>query len=268
MRKLASLPINWLFFPLIFLLGGCSIIPWLQQPSSDFQQWRPSEIRAKYKHDQQQRRQLAGEWQLQAILDVEHPEHGRRNRLTISSQHKEQLRLRIYGPFKQIAVDLIADSKWLNLIKPNERKVVRVPATAAGMAYLTGYAINPLELLQFFLGQAAPLATPPTQSKNGLTAQTQQQEQLTIDPNRGYILQRYSPAQAIPPYSASYLWPEQQNGANNSPSLPKELSITLPDDSMVLTFIMRKWQFFPSGGKLSRFSLPKGFTLVEPFGKF
>jgi hypothetical protein len=249
---------------LLALLGGCSTLPW-QTVTDRHSPWTPAEISQKYQTDQQQRLLLPKNWQIQGILDIDHEEHGRRNRIIINSRQGNQLRLRVYGPFQQVAFDLLVDPDWLQLIRPDKRQVIRVPATSEGMFYLTGYSLNPGDLLQFFLGNSTPLANLPRPGNDGMESTTQQGERLLLDPIYGYIQERRPPPGSTNPYITRYYW--SSTPKHPPPPLPIKLAITLPKEKMLLTFIFRKWQFSATETNNELLQIPESFSIVEPFNQ-
>ena len=246
---------------LFFLLSSCSTAPnekiKIEQP-----QLSTSEIEQKYLDDQKQRLLLAKNWQIQGILDIDHEEQGRRNRITITARQGDHLRLRIYGPFKQVAVDLLVDPLWLQLVKPSEHNVIRVPATPDGMLYLTGYSLDPRDLTQFLTGTAGPLTSMEMPTGSGMESTTEQGEQLLLNPLSGLTQKRWVSSTLHNPYSVQYYWPKTVRPPKTP--LPQKIAISLPKDEMVLTFILRKWQFAKSDSNKKLFKIPEGFSIVEP----
>ncbi|MBF0357069.1 MAG: hypothetical protein HQL70_00605 [Magnetococcales bacterium] len=266
MTPLSERPNPALFFLLVlFAISGCSSLSFIQsKPQADQLIGSQSQLLKKYQADQNQRRLQLKNWQINGVLDIDHEEHGRRNRIVITTHNGDQLRLRIYGPFKQVAFDLLVDQQWLQLTKPKEHQVIRVPSSVDGMNYLTGFLINPNNLSQFFTATAPQLATGPKETSIGVEATTITGEKVQLDPVNGYIKQRWSANNANNKYSLQYHWPKT---ANNSqpPALPSKIAITIPKESMVVTFILRKWRVDNTESQKAARAIPAGFSIVEPF---
>ncbi|MBF0444087.1 MAG: hypothetical protein HQL68_00750 [Magnetococcales bacterium] len=258
------LRLSSLLFVLMLFISGCSSYPWEQ---ADFtigkSQKELIEITQKFKLDQKQRRELPQDWQISGILDVEHPRESRRNRIIITARKPVQLRLRIYGPFNQVAFDLLVDYDWLQLTKPSKHQVVRVPASLDGMVYLTGFRIDPTDLGQFFKATASPLATQLRDTYDGIQTTTKSGERLFIDPKNGFINIRKPLASAKNQYSVQYFWPDEPLSLPSS-ALPNKLVITIPNEDTVLTFELRKWKFYKTEPQNRLTAIPAGFSVVEP----
>ncbi|MBF0454543.1 MAG: hypothetical protein HQL72_06955 [Magnetococcales bacterium] len=258
LRPLGFSPLISRVLALLFL-SGCSTS---LTPQNNLTPLIPEEIKATYRTDQEQRRQLSSSWQIQGILDIDHEEEGRRNRIEIESRPNSSLRFRIFGPFQQVAFHLLMDPQWLQLIKPDKREIIRVPATMAGMHYLTGYRLNPHHLYHFFMAKAAPLDGLPTLTAKGVQSTTQQGERLMIDPANGYLLERWQGAsQSDSPYVGRYRWATPP--LESAPPLPTELAITLPKESMTLRFILKKWHLHPADANAPPFAIPAGFSIID-----
>ncbi|MBF0381383.1 MAG: hypothetical protein HQL69_10215 [Magnetococcales bacterium] len=251
-------------FLLLLFVAGCTSYPW---EDTGFTTDRPNkellEIRQKFQNDQELRKSLPQNWQISGILDVEHPTQGRRNRVIITARKPDQLRLRIYGPFKQVAFDLLVDDEWLQLTKPRNRQVVRVPATLAGMIYLTGFHLDPTDLGQFFKGTTTHIATQIKDTYQGVEATTKSGERLILDSQNGYIKIRKPSISSKNQYSVQYFWSKEQLSAPYS-TLPKKLVITIPDEDTVLTFDLRRWKFNKTEPQSKMIAVPAGFSVIEP----
>ncbi|MBF0194195.1 MAG: hypothetical protein HQL71_06530 [Magnetococcales bacterium] len=256
--------IGSLLLVLTLFISGCSSYPW-EQSSFNIgkSQQELSDIAHKYEIDQKQRKNIPNNWQISGILDVEHPTQARRNRVVITARKPDQLRLRIYGPFNQVAFDLLVDNDWLQLIKPNKHQVLRVPASLEGMIYLTGIRIDPKSLGQFFKATANPLSTQPRDAYSGIETTTTSGERLIIDPKTGFISLRKPGISEKDRYSVKYFWPKESPQPPSS-TLPNKLIISIPNEDMALTFILRKWKFSESEPLNRLLTIPAGFSVVEP----
>ncbi|MBF0447035.1 MAG: hypothetical protein HQL67_02425 [Magnetococcales bacterium] len=259
-----NLPTVLLLIFTVFM-AGCQTIPWpwisnennLQQSQPDI-----SLIKKRYDSDQQHRRAIPANWQIQGVLDVEHPELGRRSRLSIIKTPDQQISLRLYGLFQQVAFDLRVDPVWLQLIQPHSREIIRLQSTRAGLAYLTGYNLDPQQLPHLFLGQAAPLSTRPKQIEQGLFTSTQEGEHLLLDAKTGRIEQRWQNDEQGMLYEVRYQWPIPEK--NHPYSLPERVSISLEKDNLTINFLFRKWLFPEPGHAFKLPQLPKGFQMIQP----
>lgn len=265
LRRLAPWKKGLLVLLLVIVPVGCTTVQTdsvgqegAAAPSSD-------EVVRRYGQDQRERVALSERWDMQGVLDIEHPQQGRKNRIVVTAFPGDGLRLRIYGPFQQVALDLLLDPQWMHLIKLDSRQVIRVPATAEGMKYLTGYDMDPLRLKHFILGRADALLVPDeglSVTKNNFM--TEQGERVTLRAEDGLIQQRwYGTPSSGSTYQVNYRWSTPGEGGVSVP-LPKRVAINLRKEKMILTFILDKWQFSEVGPAQETAVLPEGFELVEP----
>ncbi len=144
---------------------------------------------------------------------------------------------------------------------------MRVPATTRGMSYLTGYSLDPLNLVDFLTGLSGEFEQDP--QPNGKTTvnaateyTTKSGERLLLLPSSGLPKKRWRGGANR--YSVEYIWPEAvENGG--SPPLPEKISINLPRDGMVLQFILRKWKFGKPGMHDNLLMIPADYKTSRPF---
>jgi hypothetical protein len=211
--------------------------------------------------DQTLRQNTVRYWQVDGVLDLDMPDNGRRNRVTLMGEDAQRARLVVYGPFQQSAFEiLVADGK-IHLVDIGKRKVVEVPANARGMAQLTGIRLDPTRLFQMILGQIDPLRNPPATFTVLTDIETTTGETLRLDPASGRILERSGSTGPKTGYEAIYHWgpPTQQ------PVMPKRVHVTL-GDNMRMELILKEW-FFPKDAhalSLNLSTMEQGFAVVRP----
>lgn len=261
---LARLAVCWL---LLLLLAGCAGMPGPDQAVAvDY-----GVLAKRYRLDQAARRDAPRHWGVEGILDLESPEQGRRNRVDLLGDSDARILLRAYGPFRQVARELLIAQNWMRLIDPEKRSVVQTPATPEGMAHLIGVPLAPERFHQLLTARAGPLVRG---AGEGTTVKTGKGETLRLDPLWGRILERSGEAAPGMPYRAVYGWPEAttEHAAEKSPEsgarpvMPERIVVTLEEPRVRLEFIGKRW-FYPAAGPpallFDEAPLP-GFSLSRP----
>lgn len=222
-----------------------------------------------YQQDQSLRRNGPVHWGVDGILDLEAPDHARRNRIDLLGTQDEKIRLRAYGPFQQVALELLVAPHWMRWLDPQQQTITQVPATLAGMTYLIGAPLQPSNLFQLLMGWAGPLPiNDPVfqETQEGVFVETSEGERVRLDPVQGRLLERFGETVPGRAYHVVYTWPEPDEKLRGELIMPERILITLNSPQMRLEFIFKRWYFPLAGPSETLFTedvLP-GFTLLRP----
>ncbi|MBF0212834.1 MAG: hypothetical protein HQM00_04615 [Magnetococcales bacterium] len=249
-----------------WLLASCA---WLPSPPEGAREVPGGVIVERYLADQEARRQGPVHWSVEGVLEMETPEQGRRNRIDLLGSGRERVRMRAYGPFRQVAAELLAWGDRVRWVDPERRSVLEVPANAAGMAHLLGVPIPPERFFQVITGRAAGLSSsgPFPLDENGVTVMTRDGERLRLDPVHGRLLERSGGGKGKgAPYRVVYRWPELPEGKSADLRMPAGLVITLEKPTVRLELSFQGWRFPASGPADSSFdqAIRSGFSLSRP----
>ncbi|MBF0125931.1 MAG: hypothetical protein HQM02_01860 [Magnetococcales bacterium] len=227
-----------------------------------------AQLAHRYLDEQKIRSAGAPHWGVEGILDLETPDQARRNRVDMMGSGGERMRLRAFGPFQQVALELLTTPSWMRWVDPQKQRVIQVPATAEGMRHLIGLPLTPPRLFQLVMGRAASLAGPGQGvlfgTAAGVPVTTREGERLLLDPVHGRILERFGEAVPGTPYHAVYAWPERPGVGPMA--LPERILVTLEHPGMRLELIFKRW-FLPGTGMpdaLFSSEVPPGFILQRP----
>ncbi|MBF0339964.1 MAG: hypothetical protein HQL95_03260 [Magnetococcales bacterium] len=225
-------------------------------------------ILERYQSDQSARRKVAQHWSADGVLDLETPDQGRRNRIDLLGSGWERVRLRAYGPFQQVAAELLARGDRVQWVNPDKRSVIEVPASAEGLRHLIGVPIPPERFFRMIMGQADTLVGegPFPYEPNGVRVKTRDGEELLLDPKRGVLWERHGAALAGAPYRVVYTWPDPSDAGKEQPLMPSRILVTLEKPKVRLEFIFRAWRFPVAGPPEALFSQAKdaGFKVSRP----
>ncbi|MBF0191119.1 MAG: hypothetical protein HQL99_08305 [Magnetococcales bacterium] len=224
----------------------------------------------RYLADQTARRQGPSHWAVDGVLDLETPEQERRNRIDLLGSGWERVRLRVQGPFRQVAGELLARGDRVRWVDPEKRAVIEVPASAAGLGHLLGVPIAPERLFQVIMARASRLASTgpfPLERTGGVTVTTRDHERLQLDPTHGRLLERSGAARSGAPYRVAYTWPQEASPAQTGGLImPERILITLEKPKVRLEFRFNTWRFPAAGLAETAFdqALRSGFSLSRP----
>ncbi|NGZ07724.1 MAG: hypothetical protein G8237_15395 [Magnetococcales bacterium] len=225
----------------------------------------------RYRVEQLTRKQGPHHWSVEGVLELETPDQGRRNRIDLLGSGWEQVRMRVFGPFRQVAAELLTRGKRVRWVDPDHRAVTEVPATAVGMDYLMGVPIHPERFFQVIMARAGELAAPSAAfDPNGrrVRVRSRDGEQLWLDPTWGRIVERASDPENLAPYRVVYGWPEAQPDTSEVPLMPERVVVTLEKPKVRLEFGLHRWRF-PAAGpgdQLFDQAVKSGFAVSRPLG--
>ncbi|OSM04251.1 hypothetical protein [Magnetofaba australis] len=180
-------------------------------------------------------RELPEYWILKGVLDIDHPENGRRNSVMLHGHSSERLRMIVYGPFRQVALEVWLGDQWVDRVDAGNATVTSVPADAFGLAYLTGLELHPRVLINILLG-VVDLRDPVQvqQQPGGLFLKTAAGEMLLVTPETGRPLRRQGEARPGMQYHAYYEWGSERG------ILPERIVVKLGEKT-TLTLIPKSW---------------------------
>ena len=112
---------------------------------------------------------------------------------------------------------------WLD---PARRERVEAPASATGMAWLSGLTLPPEALLSALLG-----LTPADASPEGLARQAA----LRLEPGSGRLAQRQGEGAPGAPFQVEYQWPEGKGAVGSGLLMPASLRVTLGEPPLERT---------------------------------
>ncbi|MBF0272850.1 MAG: hypothetical protein HQL98_12410 [Magnetococcales bacterium] len=241
-------------------------------PVQDEQTVSGAVIVERYLADQKARRQGPLHWAVDGVLDLETPEQERRNRIDLLGSGWERVRLRVYGPFRQVAGELLARGDRVRWVDPEKHAVIEVPASAAGLDHLIGVPIPPERLFQVIMARASRLASTgpfPLDPSGAVIVKTRDREQLRLDPTQGRLLERIGKAGSGTPYRVVYTWPDSSpkgDGEGDGVIMPERILITLEKPKVRLEFILNTWRFPANGLAEGAFdqATRSGFSLSRP----
>ncbi|MBF0588795.1 MAG: hypothetical protein HQL53_06685 [Magnetococcales bacterium] len=206
-------------------------------------------VMARFEAHQAQLGQRLRYWRAEGVLDLETERESRRNRMELAGDRRNTLRMRIYGPMRQPAVELWMGRGTLRLLDLDRRQNHELPANAQGLAQLIGIPIEPARLVDFLLGYVGAVAVAP----QNLNAVPTASETLAIDPVSAHLNVRRGVVDGTVRYEASYQWADlppsesrssqvseaKQSASKKNTSIPKRASsakpesVKLPDGMML-----------------------------------
>ncbi|MBF0159383.1 MAG: hypothetical protein HQL58_07640 [Magnetococcales bacterium] len=201
-------------------------------------------------HDQARRRQQLSFWRISGILDLETSQMERRNRVVLTGEGDQRARFVLYGPFRQVARDLLLTPDYLRMIQPERREWVEVPATAEGLAAITGILLAPQQLLRIMLA----LVELPVQIDGNYRVIGAGGEQLQFQPETGRLLQRRG-GTGDGRYQVDYHWHAERDH-------PERIELTWGERQR-LVWIVEEWQLLPVSAFVPG-AIPAGFQRSAP----
>ncbi|MBF0622756.1 MAG: hypothetical protein HQL54_12595, partial [Magnetococcales bacterium] len=228
----------WPCFSLILAiaLSGCALIP--AGPTVE----QLASVQKQYLIDQQQRQNGLKIWAVSGIVDLETPEETRRTRMELIGLSVDRGRMRIHGPMRQIAGDLVINTDWIRLVLPASRSYVQVPATIDGLKQLSGLGLSPEMLLPTVLGVADRIVG--ADGEKRLPFRTVAGERVRLDWMTGHILERAGTLSDGNPYRVRYQWPEQWESHDeiSGAVMPKSVEINWGGgEKRQVQLVMRSW---------------------------
>ncbi|MBF0417410.1 MAG: hypothetical protein HQL86_04090 [Magnetococcales bacterium] len=222
----------------------------------------------RYQKDQELRRQGPTHWAVDGTLEIETPDQGRRNRIELLGSGWSQVRMRVRGPFQEIAAELHARDDRVRWVDPEHRKVTEVPATSEGLYHLIGVPIEPEHLFAWIMGEAEsllPASTLPLEPA-GARSESRDGERLWLDPENGRIRERRGNAGPGSHYRAVYTWPDPAARRASAHLMPESIQITLDKPKVRMEFVLRNWRYPAEGPTKNQFeqALDVGFSLLRP----
>lgn len=198
-----------------------------------------------FRLDQEKRRRLPQWWWVDGQVEISLKDEARRHRVELFGQRGQFVRMRIFGPFNNIAMELTMVPEWLRLVNPGDRALFEVSADSFGMESLTGLAFNPGWLYPAIVACAADLHNDAEFSDQTLSGENRVGEKLWVDASTGLVLQRSRFGVDGKVFFVDYGWPEVQRPAqSNLPRMPERVEIRLADDGSRLTLSLKEWKFF------------------------
>ncbi|MBF0181694.1 MAG: hypothetical protein HQM03_16865 [Magnetococcales bacterium] len=248
----------------LLLLTSCTWTPpWHAEPEVRVS---GTQLADRYRLEQERRRQGPSLWGMEGILDLETPDQARRNRIDMVGSGALRIRMRAYGPFHQIAMELLVGTEWIRLVDPGRKTITQVPANAAGMEHLIGLPLPPEHLHRLLMGWAAEVRQPEGvmlggSSASGIEVVAGDGERLRLEPVTGRILERSGEVGEGRRYQAAYVWPE-----GGGEAMPERILVTLDRPAARMEVIRKRW-FQPKTGPDPRWfeeEPPVGFELRHP----
>ncbi|MBF0293918.1 MAG: hypothetical protein HQL96_01910 [Magnetococcales bacterium] len=248
----------------LLLLTSCAWTPpWRTEP---LVQVSGVQLAERYRLEQERRRQGPSHWGMEGILDLETPDQARRNRIDMVGSGPSRIRMRAFGPFHQIALELLVGAEWIRLVDPGRKTITQVPADAAGMEHLIGLPLPPDRLHRLLLGWAGEMRQPQGamltgSAAAGIEVEAGDGERLRLEPASGRILERSGEVGDGRRYQATYVWPEGGGG-----TMPERILVTLDRPAARMEVIRKRW-FHPKTGPDPRWfeeEPPAGFELRRP----
>lgn len=241
--------------PWLGLLGGCADLTNLLSLGPAIGVDAKTLI-PRFQEAQKKRQAAFKHWQAEGTLDIEVHGNGRRNRVKLSGEAADRIRLLIFGPFQQVAVDLLMTPTTLQLTDPARREVVEVPATAAGMAILTGLELQPQRLVKILLAETDPVRQESAaQQDDSLAVTTTTGETLRLDPASASLSGRHGATETGRKFQVLYQWNEAKPPL---PAMPARIRIDLDRESH-LDLQVETWRF-PSKWSTDPFVYPPART--------
>ncbi|MBF0163153.1 MAG: hypothetical protein HQM01_01400 [Magnetococcales bacterium] len=222
----------------------------------------------RYQKEQGSRRQGPTHWAVEGTLEIETPDQGRRNRIELLGSDWSRVRMRVRGPFREVAAELFAWDARVRWVDPERRLVTEVPATPEGLHHLIGVPISPEHLFAWIMGMAEPVdpaATLPLEP-SGVRVESRAGERLWLDPESGRIRERTGTAAPGSNYRVVYTWPDAGARRASAHLMPETILVTLDKPKIRMEFVLRNWRFPSEGSTKAQFeqALDAGFTLSRP----
>ncbi|MEO5346444.1 MAG: hypothetical protein H7834_08720 [Magnetococcus sp. YQC-9] len=225
-------------------------------------------VTERFQNDQALRAQGLKHWSVEGSLEIETPEQGRRNRIDLLGSGQSRVRMRIHGPFRQIAAEMIAFEQRVRWVDSEQRTVTEVPATPEGLHYLIGVPIDPERLVFWLMGQADALTMADIlpHDPEGVRVETRGGERLWLDEGSGRIRARAGEAAPGSLYRAIYDWPDPKEHRATAQLMPKSIHVTLDQPKIRMVFTLRGWRLPSAGPVMADFdqAVASGFSLFRP----
>lgn len=248
------------------LLSACAV---LEDPSRESPRTVPGGVVVeRYQQEQGLRREGPSYWAVEGALELETPDQGRRNRIELLGSGWSQVRMRVRGPFREVAAELLARDGRVRWVDPDKRMVTEVPATSEGLYHLIGVPIPPERLFAWIMGQAEavePATTLPLEP-SGARIESRSGERLWLDPESGRIRERTGTVAPGSRYRTVYTWPDPVARRASAHLMPETILVTLDQPKIRMEFVLRNWRFPSEGPTKAQFeqALDAGFTLSRP----
>ncbi|MBF8273615.1 MAG: hypothetical protein HW380_2720 [Magnetococcales bacterium] len=227
-------------------LFGCATGP----GSEEVDEWPPQitnlsqpEALEVFRADQEKRRLLLGWWRVVGHMETSLKGEVQRHRMEMVGGGGSFFRSRVFGPFKNIVMELTIIPEWLRLVNPGDREVLEVAADSLGMEALTGMAFNPAWMLPAILGCTEGLRGDALLDGATLTGETQTGESLWVNAASGLVKRRRRVSADGRYFYVDYRWPKDPVPSGQRMKMPKQVEMHL-DDGSRLTMFLHEWFFF------------------------
>ncbi len=203
---------------LLLLPTGCGKPVATRSPAEPVAPADISDVMGRFEARQKRLEDQLRYWRVFGVLDVETEEESRRNRMQLSGQRMQTLRMRVFGPMSQPAIELWMGRGRLRLVNLDQREVYDLPATAQGLNHLTGIHLDPNRLVDLITGHVGAVAIHPTDLNRVPTVS----EVLSIDPQTARLISRRGSVNGRVRYQARYQWPQQAEMHPDGVDQPEE----------------------------------------------
>ncbi len=229
----------------------------------------------RHRQEQSLRRSRLKRWQVKGFFDLESENGGRRHRVEVQGEGDRRARVRVFGPFQQIAMSLWLGKDKIHFLAATQKEVITVPSTARGLAYLTGIWMEPKRLLEILTGMTAGDVV---RGKSSGDLTTAGGERLLLEDGSGLLKERSHQSVSGYSWQVVYAWPTTSKNVSSKstfPIMPSRVDITLKpgsgrvggeDAGVSLKYRLKKWQFFRKSfadGWFMVGRLPPGFRVVH-----
>ncbi|MBF0421723.1 MAG: hypothetical protein HQL73_01885 [Magnetococcales bacterium] len=245
-----------LFLAAVLGMAGCASGPSMESRSSltaPSRQYDRRVVLLTFRQDQERRRLLPGRWRVDGTMETVLKDDVRRHRMELISKKNQHVTMRVFGPFKNVVLELTMIPEWLRLVNASERVTLEVAADSKGMAALTGLAFNPAWLYPALVGCVGDLGDGAVLNGATLEGENRSGEHVTVDAANGLIKSRIRHGTDGRRFSVNYGWPEKAGSITTGLVMPQQVEITL-DDGSKLSLTFNQWKF--SSGLQERASAP------------
>ncbi|MBF0147102.1 MAG: hypothetical protein HQL84_13465 [Magnetococcales bacterium] len=244
----------WMGCVLALLLAGCAGGPVSDgsgMAGSDAGSVEQQRTLRQFRQDQDLRRRFLGGWHVDGSMEIRLKDDVRRHRMELEGKGNRWIRMRVFGPFKNVVMELTMVPDWLRLVQSRDRVRMEVAADSEGMAALTGLAFNPAWLYPAMIGCAGNLEGEVTWDEGALSGVTRVGETLSVNGTNGLLKQRRRTGVAGRSFVVDYGWPERKRNPGDPVLMPEQVEIRLDDDGSMLTMSFSEWKFFKGSSGVS-----------------
>ena len=180
-----------------------------------------------------------------------------------------------------VAMIIFAGTHAIQLVNPEKKQIMEVPATEAGLAHLIGIGLHPNTLLKAMTALADGLDQPDPTIHN--TWRTHTTETLTLDPKTGLIRERFGQTGTGETYHVFYQWgktvewhaavtpeiPQKEAAHTGVLPMPSRIRVVLKTKKAHIQYKARQWRIpdTPFATEwLGAMTSHAGFSRIYPLG--